>query len=402
MIEIPVTQADRSAIVIDQRQRLFDGSKRASRPATIGQLLLSLNVGGGEVLAARIARRLGDQFRFVFFCLDELGTLGEELRREGFAVHVLGRRAGIDWRCVTRLARLLQLETVALLHAHQYTPFFYATAARRLFRHSPVVFTEHGRTFPDYRRWKRVLANRVLLGRRDRVVGVGAAVRQALIDNEGLPPQRVEVIYNGIDLSPYSTENGINRQDVLREFNFAAESLVIVQVARLDPLKDHFTALRAFQRVRAQRPDAQLLLVGEGTERPAIEAEIAKRELTRWVHLLGLRKDVPRCLAAADIVWLTSVSEGIPLTLIEAMAAGVPVVATNVGGVAEVVEPELTGMLAPAGDDQALAAAVLRLAGDELLVSRLVDAARQRAADYFSEDRMHAGYSRIYRELLDG
>src|SRR2546423_3463873 len=158
----------------------------AAKPITVCQLLHSLNVGGAEVLAARLARRWRGTFRFVFACLDEVGPLGEERRAEGFPVEVLGRKAGLDWGCPLRLARLLRRERVDVLHAHQYTPFFYGLAARLATRFAgslprrPILFTEHGRHQPDYPRPKRMLANRLLLSRRDRVVGVRAAVRQAL------------------------------------------------------------------------------------------------------------------------------------------------------------------------------------------------------------------------------
>ena len=151
----------------------------------------------------RAWRRLCARYRFHFVCLDELGTLGEELRAEGFAVEVLGRRAGVDWRLPLRLARLLARNRTALVHAHQYTPFFYALAARLLSPRPSVLFTEHGRWLPDYPRRKRIVANRLLLQRRDRVLGVGEALRQALVVNEGIPARRVGVVYNGIDLAPY-------------------------------------------------------------------------------------------------------------------------------------------------------------------------------------------------------
>src|SRR5262249_41513611 len=137
---------------------------------TVCQVLHSLCVGGAEVLATRLARRLRSDYRFVFLCLDDLGSLGEELRREGFTVEVLGRRPGFDSRLIWRMACFLRREQVDLLHAHQYAPFFYGIAARLLWRRPPLLFTEHGRTFPDYPRSKRILANRLFLERRDRVV----------------------------------------------------------------------------------------------------------------------------------------------------------------------------------------------------------------------------------------
>ena len=370
--------------------------------ATVGQVLLSLTMGGGEVLAARIARRLNDRFRFVFFCLDELGTLGEELRDEGFTVRVLNRKPGVDWGCMRRLARWLAEEKIDVLHSHQYTPFFYAAVARWLHRRQGVIFTEHGRMFPDYRRPKRMLANRVLVGGRDRVVGVGQAVRQALIANEGLKSERVGVIYNGINLAAYQNSPIADRNAVRLEFGWTDDHFVIVQVARLNALKDHLTAVRAFQQVHAALPNARFLIVGEGEEREAIEAEIDKRDLGEYIRLAGLRKDVPRVVTACDLLWLTSVSEGIPLTLIEGMAAGLPVVATDVGGVSEVVTANETGLLAPAGNDGELAAAVLSLARDSALRRRLATAGQQRALERFSEDQMVAAYADLYQELIRG
>jgi glycosyltransferase involved in cell wall biosynthesis len=373
----------------------------AARSGTVCQVLHSLHVGGAEVLAARLARRLGNRYRFLFVCLDELGELGEELRAGGFPVHVLGRRPGLDWRLALRLAGLLRRERVGAIHAHQYTPFFYAAAARQLGRPVPVLFTEHGRHFPDFPRPKRMLANRLLLGRRDRVVGVGRAVCDALVRNEGIPAERVGLVYNGIDLGRFAHGPSL-RAAVRRELGLGAADLVLLQVARLDCLKDHATAVRALGRVALRRPDARLVLVGEGPEGPKVRGLVGWAGLTDHVRFLGLRHDVPRLLAAADLFLLTSISEGIPLTLIEAMAAGLPVVATRVGGVGEVVEDGKTGLLAPAGDDAGLARHLLRLAGMPGEAREMGRLGRARAEAFFSEGVMHDRYGELYRDMLRG
>jgi sugar transferase (PEP-CTERM/EpsH1 system associated) len=371
------------------------------RGATIVQLLHALTVGGAEVLAARLARRLRDEYRFVFVCLDGLGELGEQLRGAGFPVHVLGRRPGLDWRCPLRLARVLGRERADLVHAHQYTPFFYGLMGRLLCRRPPVLFTEHGRWLPDIRRPRRILANRLLVERRDRIVGVGKSVRQALIRNEGLPARRVGVVYNGIDVHAFG-DTRHDRPAVRREIGLGPHDLAILQVARLDHLKDHATAVRALARVARERPEARLVLIGEGPERAKIEACVREYKLAGRVVFLGLRRDVARLLAAADLFLLTSISEGIPLTVLEAMAAGLPVVSTRVGGVPEIVADGQTGLLAPAGDDEALAAVILQLAGNENLRRQLGDAGRERARTRFSEERMVGEYARIYEEMLHG
>lgn len=367
----------------------------------ICQLLHGLPIGGAEVLAYRLAKRLGERHSFVFICLDELGTLGEALRDEGFPVHVLNRRPGIDWRCIRQLAGLVRRERIDLVHAHQYTPFFYAMSARVLASRTPVLFTEHGRWHPDYPRAKRIWFNRIFLQKRDRVVGVGEAVRQALIANEGISPGRVGVIYNGIDLSAF--HNGTpDRLSVRQELGLKPDDFVIAQVARLDGLKDHPTAVRTMARVAAEHPSVRLLIVGEGPERERIEAEIAKWNVAGSVRMLGLRRDIHRILAASDAFLLTSISEGVPLTLIEAMAAGLPIVSTKVGGVGEVVRDSETAILAAPGDDHALAKALLRLLGDAQLRSEMGRHGRSRAHEVFSEDQMHAEYSKLYESMLTG
>jgi L-malate glycosyltransferase len=369
----------------------------AAKPITVCQLLHSLCVGGAEVLAARLARRLRGEFRFVFACLDEAGPLGEELRAEGFPVVLLGRKPRLDWGCPLRLAGLLRTERVDAVHAHQYTPFFYGLAARLRGPRRPILFTEHGRHQPDYPRPKRMLANRLLLSRRDRVVGVGAAVREALIANEGIPAGRVGVLYNGIDVDAFAAAT--DRAAARRELGAGPGEFVLLQVARLDYLKDHATAVGTLARVVERMPQARLVLVGDGPERPAVEARVRELNLGDKVRFLGLRKDVARLLAGADVFLLTSVSEGIPLTVIEAMAAGLPVVATDVGGLREVVADGTSGFLAPAKDAAALAVHVLSLAGDAGLRRRMGEAGRARAKDHFDEPRMAAEYGRIYREL---
>ncbi len=372
----------------------------AAKPIAVCQLLHTMNVGGAEVLAARLVRRLRSDYRFCFACLDEVGPLGQQLRAEGFPVHLIGRQPGLDWRCPLRLAEVVRSEGIDVVHAHQYTPFFYGLTARLRGPRRPIVFTEHGRHQPDYPRRKRMIVNRLLLSRRDRVVGVGAAVRDALVANEGLPRDRVGVLYNGIDVDAFSAAS--DRASARTALGAAPGELTLLQVARLDYLKDHATAVRTLARVVAQRPEARLVLVGDGPERPAVEAAARAAGVDGKVRWLGTRHDVARLLPGADVFLLTSLSEGIPLTVLEAMAAGLPIVATDVGGLAEVVAHGDTGFLAPARDDEALAGLVLRLADDADLRRRMGHAGRTRVKERFDEPRMCADYGQLYEEACRG
>jgi glycosyltransferase involved in cell wall biosynthesis len=369
-----------------------------NRPV-ICHVLHTLHVGGGEILARDFALANQSNFKPVFALLDDLGSLGRELRDEGYAVQTIGRRPGFDSRCVVRLRQFFRTQRVSLIHAHQYGPLFYSALARLPLARRPIVFTEHGRDFPDYRRWKRVLANRILLGSRDRFVAVGESVRQALIDYEGLPGQKIEVIYNGSELSAYDPHRP-SRNDVRKELGLGPDAFVTIQVARLNRLKDHPTAIRVMERLSATIPRATLLMVGDGEERPAIERLVDELHLQDSVRLLGTRHDVPQLLQAADIFLLTSISEGIPLTLIEAMATGLPCVATRVGGVPEVVIHGQTGLLTESGNVTELVGYLRQLAVDEQMRDRLGHNGYRRAHQRFDARVMHASYEKLYCQSI--
>jgi glycosyltransferase involved in cell wall biosynthesis len=361
-------------------------------------VLHSLCVGGAEVLASQFAERSTDVVRTVFACLDDLGELGQRLRDGGAEIEVFARRPGFDFGLTRQLARYFKRQRVDVIHAHQYAPFFYSSLARLPGRTPPLIFTEHGRSFPDFRRPKRVFANRFLLGSRDHVIAVGGQVREALIDNEGFSPNRVEVIQNGVPVRDYASSPA-GRAGAREKLRLAEHDFVIVQVARLNALKDHRTAVATMGHLIGTHPNARLLLVGEGEERPVIEAAIAQAGLADAITLYGSRSDVKTFLHAADAFLLTSVSEGIPLTLVEAMAAEIPCVATGVGGIPDVIEHEESGLLTPAGDALTLSRHLARLADDATLRSKIASGGRRRAIDAFSDDAMHHQYQQLYLEL---
>jgi glycosyltransferase involved in cell wall biosynthesis len=245
------------------------------------------------------------------------------------------------------------------------------------------------------------MANLALLRRDDRLVAVGRDLRRVLIEKEGSPADRIEVVYNGIDLSAYHVPDR-DRCRVREELRLAPDDLVLIQVARLDPLKNHAMTLRALARLVQQSGQStiRLLIVGDGPQADAIAEQVRASGLEPFVRLLGRRDDVPRLLGAADVALLTSRSEGIPLSIIEAMAAGLPVVATRVGGIPEVVEENRTGLLVAAEADDELAGQIARLAASPVLRQELGHQGRQRAFDRFSEDQMIASYDAIYRSLM--
>lgn len=368
----------------------------------ICHVLHSLNTGGAEVLACEFGRRHRDKYDVIYVCLDEPGNLAAVLESEGFKVFVLDRKPGFDYGLTKRFSKLLKGQRVALVHAHQYAPFFYSSIARGLLcKRPPILFTEHGRAFPDVRRPKRCLANRFLLKSYDRIVAVGEQVKRALVSNEDLPASRIEVIYNGVDVSRYMAACTKPERKALREeLGVGGETQVVIQVARLNALKDHHTALEAMAQVIRRIPKTEFWIVGEGEERSGIEADILRLGLVDKVRMLGNRSDVNVLMRVADVFLLTSVSEGIPLTVIEAMFSGLPCVCTNVGGLPEIIEHERNGLLAEAKDPEGLATMVERVLSDSRMSLRLAEAGREGALARFSDGAMQAAYGRVYEQML--
>jgi len=370
------------------------------RRPVVCHVIHALGLGGAERLVDQMVRRMSDRYRCVVATLDDIGEIGEQLKADGVPVTCLEREAGIDLKCARRLEQFADLHGVQILHAHQYTPFFQSMLSRGLTGQRPVVFTEHGRHHPDVPCAKRILANRLMLRRKDRLIACGGAVRDALVRNEGLPRHRVDVIYNGVDLEELQAPAMDARPAIRGEFSFRDDDFVVVQIARLHSLKDHGTALRTMARIRNTRPTPRLLIVGEGDEREAIEREIREQDLSEHVRLAGSRNDVADILAASDAFLLTSISEGIPLTIIEAMAAERPVVATRVGGVAEMVRQNLNGYLAPAGADAELAEALRHLQQDPCLRRGMGEVGRHVAEDRFSLNSMLTSYVQVYDQIV--
>ena len=379
--------------------RVVCQSRPDDRP-TICHVIHALGVGGAEVLVDHMVRRMSSEFRCVVAVLDDVGEIGRKLQRDGVVVEHLHRQPGIDRNCARRLRTFADQYQASLIHAHQCTPFFQAMLSRGLTGTRPVILTEHGRHFPDFPSRKRTVVNRLLLRKHDRIFGVGKATQQALIANEGLPASRVEMIYNGVDLKALGKADPGARASVRQEFGFAADDFVVLLIARLHELKDHQTALRTIDRVRQAVPNVRLLLVGEGDQRPAIEQTIVERSLQDHVKLAGTRSDIANLLAASDSFLLTSISEGIPLTVIEAMAARRPVVATAVGGLSEMIQHGRNGLLAAAGDDAGLAQSLVQLYRQPELRTAMGGTGEAIARDMFSLDSMLKAYREVYRDVM--
>jgi glycosyltransferase involved in cell wall biosynthesis len=395
---LPSDSQNRAADSSSERQERENGDD-LTRPIRIGFVLHLMQVAGAEILVAEIVRRMSGAFEPTIICLDAIGPLGEQLREEGVDVINLNRRPGRDYRVTWRMARLIQKRGIDVVHAHQYTPFFYAALAKLVtggrFR---LVFTEHGRHFPDVVSRQRRVVNRWLLGPMvDAITGVCQFSADSLAQNDAFTRRKIAVIDNGIMLERYQPLD--HREQARARLGLDPTRRYVGMIARFHPVKDHAMLLTAFGQVAAAREDTDLLLVGDGPLRKTLTDLSRSLGIERRVRFLGVRGDVPDILGALDVFALTSVSEAASLTLLEAMASGVPVVVTAVGGNPELVRHGVDGLHVPRGDASATAAAVIQILGDPDLAARLGKAARQRVVERYQLDATVAAYFQLYRNV---
>jgi len=371
----------------------MDSGRTIAVPRVL-QVVLSLNPGGTERLVIELTRRLCDKIPMAVCCLDEAGEWAETLTRTGVPVASLGRRQGFDVRLGPQVRRVAHAHRASVMHCHHYSPFVYGSLARISGAKCRMVFTEHGRLSDAQPSLKRRAANVVFSRFADRVFTVSEDLRRHLVQ-EGFSADAVGVIYNGIDVGP--RVNGAVSNQIREQLNVSPSALMVGSICRLDPVKDLETLLKAIADVRRNYP-AELIIIGDGPERGRLEAAVVEHGLEHHVHFLGYRSDAREWLAACDVYVNTSVSEGISLTILEAMAAALPVIATRVGGTPEILDATC-GILVPARDPRAVAGALVQFAREPERRRQLGHAARLRVEERFTLERMIQQYCDVYRTV---
>jgi glycosyltransferase involved in cell wall biosynthesis len=361
----------------------------------------SLNPGGTERLVVEMSRAFSQEYDVQVLCLDEPGAWTGELRRHGIPVHVLWRQPGLDVSMPARLGRHFRQHGARIVHAHQCTPWFYAALSRLLYSAPRLLLEEHGRFFPEVESRPRAFVNRVLSRRlTHRFVAVSRDIRERLQRYEGLDASQIDVIYNGVTPAPLLTT--AERDALRREFGFEVGHFVVGTVGRFDPIKNLPMLVASLQSAGKEVDCLRALLVGDGPELPKIRALIRSGEMQDRVRLTGYRGDARRLAQCLDLFVLSSFSEGASMALLEAMAAGIPVAVTAVGGNPEIVLAGETGWVIPSGSIEALTRVIREAVKDPASRQRLATAGRRRFEDHFSMDRMLASYRQCYREMLAG
>jgi glycosyltransferase involved in cell wall biosynthesis len=373
-------------------------------PIKVTHVVLSLDCGGLERIVLALVRegqRIGQQVAVL--CLERPGELATQVESLGATLHCIHKRPGLQWRTVHRLKNALRELHPDVVHCHQTGALFYAGPAAQCAGVPLVVHTEHGNHFrrsqssllAGWRKsWLWWLAARYAA----KFFCVTQDIADELAGRHIVPRNKLEVLANGIDVQPFLEAN--YREEIRRSLAIPADAPVLGTVGRLNEIKCQDLLIRAFARLHAENPKARLLLVGDGPLRGSLEQLAAELRVDNAIHFAGYQLHPERYLHAMDVFALTSRTEGMPLAMLEAWAAGLPVIASAVGGIPALIQHGRNGLLFPRGDEVKLASMLCQLIRDPGQALSLGEAGRREVMTRYNLRCMAHGYEHYYRQLL--
>jgi glycosyltransferase involved in cell wall biosynthesis len=328
---------------------------------------------------------------------DPAYTIANRARELGLRFYDLKERLPVDPMMLARLVSVIVREKIDVIHAHEYKTNVLGVLLRPVLRFK-LVSTVHGWVTKSPKLALYYLLDKLSLQYCDKVMCVSPDLHQELI-HRGFSPERVSYLQNGIDTDRFRRD--ATSGTLRKELGFPFDRQLVAAIGRLSPEKDLFTFLRVASRVTEQVPGAHFLIVGEGPERDELERMADRLRLRSRITFLGQRHDILNIYNSLDLFLLTSVREGLPNVILEAMAMEVPVVTTNVGGVGELIRDGVNGRLFQPGDVEAIAGATVTLLRDRSLATRIAAAARQTVCRGFSFDERVRKLEHIYIEAME-
>ena len=364
------------------------------------ELIGSLNIGGAEKQVVGLARKLNkDKYNVTFCCLGGGGLLERELEGHDVDIVHLHFRARYFFVALFKLIRLLKSKKIDVFHAHLYLCGFWGRTAAVLAGVPVIMYTEQGRSL--WKKRRHILFERMANHFTDMRIAVSKDIRALCIEREKTPPEKFAYIPNAVDADDYVVSKE-KSQEKKREIGLGDDDLVIGTVARLNFAKALEYMLQAFAMVRETLPNAKCLIVGDGELREDLENWAKKLGIKDSTLFLGARTDIPELLSVMDVFVLSSITEGTPVSLLEAVVARIPSVATDVGGIPEVIENSVTGILVPSRDKDRLAQGIIGLLSDDVLRVNIIENAYVKVMENYSltatTKQIEKIYDRFYME----
>jgi len=363
-------------------------------------VIYSLEIGGAEMDLVAKAKALVEEYGYhiAIACLLRRGELAEEAERNGIGIigPVMGGKS--DVRVIPRLVRIMRSDKFDVVHTHMFASNFLGRVAAMLAGVPVIVSTVQ--LIAEREKWWEMLLDRALQFKTDMMIASSEAVRRSFI-KRGIREDKIITIHNGIDFSKFDGLDKAEARDKIRkEFSLNNSTFLVGTVARLQPVKGVEYLIEAAKYVLESIPNTRFLIVGEGPQKAELIHKVHQLNLSSDVIFAGMRGDIPAILSALDLFVLPSLSEALGIAVIEALATGVPVVATNVGGVPEIVEDRKTGLLVPPKDPLSLAKAILHMYsnGDEAI--SMAKAGERRVREVFDIAHLARKQAELYEKLL--
>lgn len=360
------------------------------------QITHSLAMGGLQQVLYNLCRHIDRSlFEVSVVALKELGLFADKLAELDVQVILVPQAKKTDYFAFVKLARFLREMKIDIIHTHNTQPFIDGTLAALLAGVKTIVHTDHSRTFPDKKRY--MIAERILSVFAHKIIGVSDSVVHNLMHYEKITPGKVLTIHNGINAAEYDIN--VDRVKRRRELGLDDTSPVLGISSRLSYVKGINYLLEAMCDIRKIHEDVSLIIIGDGPQKKELEQQTEALGLQRHVHSLGEIVKIQPLLKIFDIFVLPSLSEGMPICLLEAMASGCPIVTTNVGGIPEMIENGKNGFLVRPADSKALSSAILYLLEHEQVRNSLVIEGKRVVRERFSALKMTKTYEQLYLRM---
>ena len=363
-------------------------------------VIATMPVGGAENVLLTTLRLLdSQQYQSVVCCIQDKGVLGAEVEKLGIKLIELHKlqKGGWDGSIVDDLVALIQREKIDLVHGHLYHANLYARFAAKRAK-VPGVITVHN-TYAK-RKWHRQLLNWYLARHTARIIAVSDSIRDDIVRFDHVAANKVVTILNGIDIA--RSQSQLSKAEARQRLQLPDDATVLVTIGRLVEQKGHSVLLQALQQLQASgRCNLHALFIGDGSWRERLQRQANEAGLDANVHFLGTRTDIGDILRAGDLYVMPSLWEGLGLALLEGMAAGLPVLASRVGGMVEVLGEGQYGHLVEPNNPATLATALQRLLQQPQQLALMATAGRQRVED-FRAVRMVGNIAGVYRSVLAG
>jgi len=327
------------------RDVMKNAKKHFNSTSKIKVLHVTFNMGIGgteQVIRQIIENSDRKKFTHEILCIDgAIGPLGLGLKEKGIHVESTQRKSGTDFKLIFFIRSLIKNNNINVLHCHQYTPYFYGVLAATGLA-AKVIFTEHGRFFPDRHHSKRRFINPLLVMVTDHITAISKSTADAVAKYEYVRRDKIKVVYNGIsEIKSKKLDRLVSLEDLGLDKNYR----YIGTISRLEPIKNQSMMINAFHKAKQVFPDLKLVLIGDGAKMQDLKKLTASLGLEQDVIFTGFLDNPQRYITLFEIFLLSSFSEGTSMTLLEAMSLSIPCVVTNVGGNPEIVLHDKTGLV---------------------------------------------------------